>query len=168
MSVGIIVPDIANPFFAELVRGAEGPLDEAGFVAFVGSSDNEIERELRYLESFSDRQIDGLIVAVTAGAGSPVSSLASQLAAVAVDRVTATGWATPLLAMGWRGCDWQLITCWTRARFDRVHQRRHCAVDRSRAQRGIHFSARTTRPEPSPMSTGRSHSQVGSSKDGAC
>jgi len=89
MSVGIIVPDIANPFFAELVRGAEGPLDEAGFVAFVGSSDNEVERELRYLESFSDRQIDGLIVAVTAGAGSPVSRLASQLAAVAVDRVTA-------------------------------------------------------------------------------
>ena len=40
-SVGLLIPDVANPFFAELVRGAEDTLGRMGLVAILGNSQND-------------------------------------------------------------------------------------------------------------------------------
>ena len=42
--LGLVVPDIANPFFTEVARGAEDAALEAGYVVIVGNSDEQAER----------------------------------------------------------------------------------------------------------------------------
>ncbi|MBZ2196636.1 LacI family DNA-binding transcriptional regulator [Occultella gossypii] len=63
MTVGIIVPDITNPLFPPIVKGAEAVLTEAGYTCLIGNTDNDIHRERDVLEAFIGRQVDGLIVA---------------------------------------------------------------------------------------------------------
>ena len=43
--IGLAVMDVANPFFADVLRGAQGRLEEAGYAATIGDSDNRPERE---------------------------------------------------------------------------------------------------------------------------
>lgn len=61
-TAGIIVPDIADPFFPDLVRGAEDTLTKSGYTLFIGSSDNDESKEESYFRGFTERQVDGLIV----------------------------------------------------------------------------------------------------------
>lgn len=91
-TVGVVVPDIANPFFAELVRGAEDVLGEHDYVVMVGNSDNDARKEQRYLGTLNERRADGIMVVIAAASdAADVRSLASQMATVAVDR-TVPGW----------------------------------------------------------------------------
>jgi LacI family transcriptional regulator len=62
-SIGLIVEDVANPFFGAVHRGVEDVARERGVLTLVGSSDEEPERELELAEAFGGRGIDGLIVA---------------------------------------------------------------------------------------------------------
>ena len=50
-TLGMIVPDIANPFFPEVVRGAEDTAHAAGYTLLIASSDNDIKKEEIYLRS---------------------------------------------------------------------------------------------------------------------
>lgn len=65
-TVGIVVPDISDPFFPTLVRGAEDVLGHEGFTLLIGNSDNDLRKEEDYLRSFIERQVDGLIVVASA------------------------------------------------------------------------------------------------------
>lgn len=62
-TIGMLVPDVANPFFAEVMRGAEDAFGERGFVVTLGSSDHDPEKERRYLANFADRRVDATIIA---------------------------------------------------------------------------------------------------------
>jgi LacI family transcriptional regulator len=62
-TVGVILLDVANPFFAEMVRGAERVLRDEGYVLMVCSSDESIERERRYLRVLEEHRVDGLLLA---------------------------------------------------------------------------------------------------------
>ncbi len=91
-TVGFVLPDITNPFFAELARGAEDVLSEADYAAVLGNSDNDPVKERRYLASFGERGVDGLIVAIAAAShADDVRSLAERIPTVIVDR-TLPGW----------------------------------------------------------------------------
>jgi LacI family transcriptional regulator len=91
-TVGFVLPDIANPFFAELARGAEDILSEADYAAVLGNSDNDRVKEGRYLSSFGERGVDGLIVALSAAShAEDVRGLAERIPTVIVDRIV-TGW----------------------------------------------------------------------------
>ena len=86
-TIGLVLPDIANPFFAELARGAEDILGEQDYVVVLGNSDNDPRKEQRYLSNFDDRRIDGIIVVIAAASdAADVRGLANQLPTVAVDR----------------------------------------------------------------------------------
>jgi LacI family transcriptional regulator len=61
-TVGVVLLDIANPFFAEMVRGAEGVLRDKGYVLMVCSTDESIERERRYLRVLEEHRVDGLLI----------------------------------------------------------------------------------------------------------
>jgi LacI family transcriptional regulator len=61
--VGILIPDMTNPFFPPIVRGVEDRLAESGYTVFVGNTDNLAERERSQLQEMRARQVDGLIVA---------------------------------------------------------------------------------------------------------
>ena len=44
-SIGMVVPDIGNPFFADVARGAEARAAEAGLAVLFGSSDERADRD---------------------------------------------------------------------------------------------------------------------------
>lgn len=61
-TVGAVVLDIANPFFTDVARGIEDRLDEAGYTLMLASSDEEPEREARYLRLFEEHGVQGVMV----------------------------------------------------------------------------------------------------------
>jgi len=60
-TIGIVVPDIANPFFSELVRGAEAAAMAAGYMTIVCSSELDAGLEDRCVEVLSDKRVDALL-----------------------------------------------------------------------------------------------------------
>jgi DNA-binding LacI/PurR family transcriptional regulator len=62
-AVGILLPDIANPFSAELVQGMKQVFDAEGYTSFIATSNRSLEQEESSLQSFLDHRVDGLIVA---------------------------------------------------------------------------------------------------------
>lgn len=66
-TVGIIVTDIANPFFPQLVRGAEDVLQSGGYSTLLCNSDGDYEKEARYLELLLSKRVDGIMLVKTPG-----------------------------------------------------------------------------------------------------
>lgn len=61
-TLAMIVPDIANPFFPDVIRGAEDTAREAGYSLVLASSDNDPVREDRYLYLFLAKRVDGILL----------------------------------------------------------------------------------------------------------
>ncbi len=62
-SIGIIVEDVANPFFSLVHRGVEDCARERRFLTFAGSSDDDDQRERDLAAAFVARRVDGLLIA---------------------------------------------------------------------------------------------------------
>jgi LacI family transcriptional regulator len=71
LTLGIIVPDIANFFYPELVRGVEDKAQEAGYTIILGSSDNRTTKEEVYLQLFLSKRVDGIVLVKAPGEMSP-------------------------------------------------------------------------------------------------
>jgi LacI family transcriptional regulator len=61
--VGMVVPDITNPLFPPMVRGAEHVLSRAGYTLVLTDTDNDPQTERRQVEQLRARGTDGLIIA---------------------------------------------------------------------------------------------------------
>ena len=61
-SIGLVVLDLGNPFFAEVARGAEARAAEDGMTVLLGNSDQREERESAYLELFLEQRVNGVLV----------------------------------------------------------------------------------------------------------
>ena len=61
-SIGLILEDVANPFFSAVHRGVEDIARPHGVVTLAGSSDEDPEQERRLAAAFTARRVDGLIV----------------------------------------------------------------------------------------------------------
>ena len=62
-TIGVVVPNSTNPYFAEISRGIEGYFERRGYCVILGNSDDEPEKQRKYLRVLIERRIDGLIVA---------------------------------------------------------------------------------------------------------
>ena len=62
LALGLIVPDITNPFFPEIVQGAEEVALEHGYTIVLGNTNESPEREMNALRAFEARRVDGLIL----------------------------------------------------------------------------------------------------------
>jgi LacI family transcriptional regulator len=60
-TIGLIVPDVTNPYFPEIVRGAEDVAIAHGFTLLLTNVIEDVEREVAALEAFEDRRVDGVI-----------------------------------------------------------------------------------------------------------
>lgn len=69
MTVGLVVGDIENPFFAAAARGLADALDEQGYTVLLANSDEDLEQERLAVETLLARHVDGLVV-VPASPGS--------------------------------------------------------------------------------------------------
>jgi LacI family transcriptional regulator len=66
-SIGLIIEDVSNPFFSAVHRGVEDVARPHGVLTFVGSSDEQPERERELAETFGARGVDGLAIVPCAG-----------------------------------------------------------------------------------------------------
>ena len=62
-SFALVVPDISNPFFAELAKAVEDTARKQEFTVFLCNSDEQKERQARYIDVLKKKSIDGIIFA---------------------------------------------------------------------------------------------------------
>ncbi|WEV56751.1 ribose utilization transcriptional repressor RbsR [Ligilactobacillus acidipiscis] len=64
--IGVLVPDISNPFFAQLFLGIQDILNKQGYVALLYNMGGDEKQESHYVEDLIRRGVDGLIIASSA------------------------------------------------------------------------------------------------------
>jgi LacI family transcriptional regulator len=62
-TIGLIVPDVANPFFAPVVRGAETTARKAGYRLLLCNSEGDLRLEHEYVEDLMSHRVEGLLLA---------------------------------------------------------------------------------------------------------
>ncbi|WP_048602701.1 catabolite control protein A [Rubeoparvulum massiliense] len=60
-TVGVVIPDVSNPFYSELVRGIEDIANMYDYNIFLCNSDEHKGKELRLIETMLEKQVDGLL-----------------------------------------------------------------------------------------------------------
>src|SRR5690625_6854094 len=66
-TVGAIVLDMGNPFYAQLVAGIEAAAESSSLAVISGSSGNREQRERLYLSLFEEQRARGILLASTGG-----------------------------------------------------------------------------------------------------
>ena len=72
-TIGLVVPNTTNPYFAELARGIEDGCSRNGYCVFFCNSDDDPAKQRNYLRVLQEKRIDGLIIA-SAGEDSVLAS----------------------------------------------------------------------------------------------
>jgi LacI family transcriptional regulator len=86
-TIGLVVPNSTNPYFAELARGIEDGCGRAGYCMIFCNSDDDPAKQRHYLRTLQEKRIDGLIVASAGEDAVLAQSLAeSREPLVIVDR----------------------------------------------------------------------------------
>ncbi|MEG0307837.1 MAG: LacI family DNA-binding transcriptional regulator [Clostridium sp.] len=62
-TIGVIIPDVRNPFFTDLVRGVEDTANQHGFTVFIGNTDDDIDKEIKYIQTLEEKRVDGIVLA---------------------------------------------------------------------------------------------------------
>jgi LacI family transcriptional regulator len=76
-TIGVLIPDLNNPLFPPIVRGLEDRLAAAGYVALIGNTDSDDQRERIIFDQMRARHVDGLVLA-TARLRHPLLAEASR------------------------------------------------------------------------------------------
>jgi LacI family transcriptional regulator len=99
-TLGLLVSDITNPFFSQLVRGAEEAALEQGYLLVTFNTDDQVEREKQVLDVLRGRRVDGILLVVapsaetpthiaeTMGRGTPIVCLDRLPPGISIDAVT--------------------------------------------------------------------------------
>src|SRR6185295_20017869 len=121
-TLGMIVPDIANPFFPEVVRGAEDIAHAAGYTLLIASSDNSVPKEEVYLRLFLAKRVDGVILTKAPGRMPPELQRAFAKAGVPVVLLARTvpGFVTDVVELDDRGAAYEGVTHLLRLGYRRV------------------------------------------------
>jgi LacI family transcriptional regulator len=86
-SLGLILPDSANPFFAEVARSIENAAFGAGYSVILCNSENDLKKETLYLDVLSKKQVDGVIFVMTGEGSNSLKNLVEmQIPTVIMDR----------------------------------------------------------------------------------
>lgn len=62
-TLGLIIPDVQNPFFSAIARAVADTAEQYGYTVFLCNSDGDADHEINYLRSLKTRYVDGLIIA---------------------------------------------------------------------------------------------------------
>ncbi|RKD21409.1 transcriptional regulator, LacI family [Caminicella sporogenes DSM 14501] len=86
-TLGLIIPDIVNPFFPELARGAEDKANERGYNLILCNSDNNVQKEEIYVDMLKEKMVDGIIFTASSRRTDKFKKLTSfQVPVITVDR----------------------------------------------------------------------------------
>lgn len=84
--IGLIVPDIANPYFADLARGVEDYARSLGYKMILSNSDESGEKEREYLEVLLEYSVDGIIITGNNTSEENLADYRKNTPMVAIDR----------------------------------------------------------------------------------
>ena len=84
--IGLVVNDMSNLFFLEMMRGVETELKNSGYNLLICNSDNNIQMELECLKMLEKRQIDGVILIGMNMPSSHIEKLQSDIPMVLLER----------------------------------------------------------------------------------
>jgi LacI family transcriptional regulator len=96
--LGMVLPDITNPFFPEMMRGAEDRAFERGYFLVTANTDEQIGRERKIVSALRSYRVDGILLAAAPGketshirgamqAGIPVVCLDRTVSGIKADAV---------------------------------------------------------------------------------
>jgi LacI family transcriptional regulator len=86
-SVGMVVIDIANPFFTDVARGVEDVANEQGLAVILCNSDDRPEKEAAYLDVLAEQRVQGVLITPTAVLSPALTTLRERgVPVVFVDR----------------------------------------------------------------------------------
>ncbi len=86
-TIGLIVADISNPFFANIARIIEDEATNLNYTVIFGSSDEKAEKSLHLIDFLSSRQVDGFIIVPSEGSDNQIIQLKQQnIPLVLIDR----------------------------------------------------------------------------------
>jgi DNA-binding LacI/PurR family transcriptional regulator len=98
-TIGVVVPDIENPHFGEMVRAVEDQAFDAGYRVLVCNTGENAEKQRAYLEALSDERVLGVIISPADPEGDQISRLLDLgIPVVACDREVADPRADAVLA----------------------------------------------------------------------
>ncbi len=78
-TVGLIIPDITNPFFIEFIEGVDSVFFSKEYKFIVGNTDENVDRERTYIEWLLSHGVDGIRAAPTASREGDNSKLFKNL-----------------------------------------------------------------------------------------
>lgn len=97
-TIGLLIPDLSNPIFAEYAKYIEERGQELGFSVMICNTDADPDKELRYISVLKQKQVDGIIVAARFNnikllrglikEKIPLALIAQDLPALPIDSVT--------------------------------------------------------------------------------
>ena len=91
-TVGFVVLDGQNPFFNEVVRGAEDEASKNGIAVLVGNTDEDLRREGMYLDLVEDQRVRGVLISPYGDISQRLQQLRErEIPAVLVDRINVDG-----------------------------------------------------------------------------
>ena len=86
-TIGVILPDNAKPYFAEVVRGIEDTSFSQGYSVMLCNSDNDLEKEHLYTNVLIEKQVDGIIFVAAGLSEENINNLQKRgVPSVLVDR----------------------------------------------------------------------------------
>jgi LacI family transcriptional regulator len=77
-TIGLIVADIANPFFGQMARIIEDEAARNHYTVIIGSSDENAAKSASLIETLLDRQVDGFIIVPSEGCDQQIETLARR------------------------------------------------------------------------------------------
>lgn len=91
-TVGFVVLDGQNPFFADVVRGAEDEASKNNIAILVGNTDEDLRRQATYLDLFEEQRVRGVLISPYGDIGERLQLLRErEIPAVLVDRINVDG-----------------------------------------------------------------------------
>jgi LacI family transcriptional regulator len=66
-TIGLVVCEITNPFYAEMVAGIDTVMDRNGWIAFLANSSESPERQARFIQRIREQNADGIILTAAEG-----------------------------------------------------------------------------------------------------
>ncbi|MFN7934466.1 MAG: LacI family DNA-binding transcriptional regulator [Bryobacteraceae bacterium] len=85
--IGMVVPDVTNAFFPEVIRGVEDAAAVEGYSVILCNSNEDAEQEKRHLSTLFSRRVDGVLLACTDAAAAYDSLIQRRFPIVFLDRI---------------------------------------------------------------------------------
>ena len=132
-TIGLILPEVNNPFFADILKGVSQMVDKCGYTLMLCGSDNEAAKEARALEAMRRQRVKGLIIV-------PANDYSNEASHVNMEK-SLRQLGCPLVVL-----DRPML----RMDFDSVTTDNFSGVHRARALRGLLQGHRAKRPRGGP------------------